>query len=494
MKKFLTIVLVFAAIQAFCQGGGVGINSDGNPPAPSAILDIKSSNKGMLMPRLTRGQRDSIANPDFGLMIFNTTTNCINIWLGSTWKQSCFDCDFSAPVAGNNGPICAGGTLLLTATNIAGATYQWAGPNGFTDTAQNPSIVNASAGASGSYSVRATLNGCTSQPQSTVATVNAIPQPPVAANHGPLCYGQTLNLTATTIAGATYSWSGPNNFTSNQQNPSITNATGIDSGTYSVVATVNSCSVSPQSTVVIINPVPQHPTASASPNPICDGGSFTLSASTISGAGYNWTGPNGYSSASQNPVINNSSAADTGVYFVTATVNGCTSSADSVKVKIAKVYRAFRLTITGSTSPSQASVAEIQFYANGAWVVNDMTSDNSPSPKVVTGSQGDTYFYSTAPPWKAFDGVGPSAAYTNGVLNSGGNNFPYSLEIDYGQCNGFIPTQYSLATSGYSDSGGTYRPTAWTLEASFDGLNWITLDSESGVSFAGGETKTYSIP
>ena len=65
-----------------------------------------------------------------------------------------------APTAGSNSPICAGSTLNLTASNIAGATYNWTGPNGFTSTSQNPSIPNATTLASERYSVRATVNGC----------------------------------------------------------------------------------------------------------------------------------------------------------------------------------------------------------------------------------------------------------------------------------------------------------------------------------------------
>jgi hypothetical protein len=57
----------------------------------------------------------------------------------------------------------------------------------------------------------------------------------------PLCIGQTLNLTSTGLSGATYTWSGPNGFTSNLQNPSITNASGSASGIYTVIVNVGKC-------------------------------------------------------------------------------------------------------------------------------------------------------------------------------------------------------------------------------------------------------------
>ena len=63
-------------------------------------------------------------------------------------------------VASNGGTICEGGTLNLSATFLSGATYSWTGPNGFTSSQQNPSIPNAPAAASGTYTVTVMVNGC----------------------------------------------------------------------------------------------------------------------------------------------------------------------------------------------------------------------------------------------------------------------------------------------------------------------------------------------
>ncbi len=50
----------------------VGINTDGSQPDASAMLDIKSTDKGILIPRMTQAQRDAIASPANGLMIYQT--------------------------------------------------------------------------------------------------------------------------------------------------------------------------------------------------------------------------------------------------------------------------------------------------------------------------------------------------------------------------------------------------------------------------------------
>ena len=80
-----------------------------------------------------------------------------------------------APIAGNNGPIWAGMTLNLTASSFPGATYSWTGPGGFLSNTRNPSIVNATTNASGTYSVTATVGRCTSSPAMTSVAVNPRP-------------------------------------------------------------------------------------------------------------------------------------------------------------------------------------------------------------------------------------------------------------------------------------------------------------------------------
>ncbi|HEV8267557.1 MAG TPA: PKD domain-containing protein, partial [Thermoanaerobaculia bacterium] len=168
-----------------------------------------------------------------------------------------------APTAGNDGPKCAGQTLALTASFISGATYAWTGPNGFTSSQQNPSISGATPAATGIYSVTATVNGCPTPAGMTMATVTTAPSTPTAGNNGPICVGQTLNLTASFVSGATYAWTGPNGFTSTQQNPSISNATAAANGMYSVTATAGGCTSSAGTTSATVNGDPTAPTVTA---------------------------------------------------------------------------------------------------------------------------------------------------------------------------------------------------------------------------------------
>ena len=80
--------------EIFSLSTSVGIGT--NNPNNSSVLDLTSTNKGFLAPRMTVYQRDLIPNPAIGLQIFNTTTNCLNIFIGTNWQELCGTC---TPVA-----------------------------------------------------------------------------------------------------------------------------------------------------------------------------------------------------------------------------------------------------------------------------------------------------------------------------------------------------------------------------------------------------------
>ena len=145
------------------------------------------------------------------------------------------------PTAGNDGPKCAGQTLQLTASTIAGASYAWTGPNGFSSALQNPSIAAATTAASGTYSVTATVAGCTSAPATTVATVNPIPSSAITAPSS-VCPGATGQAASVPDAGggATYAWTiGNGTITAGSGTQAITFTAGT-SGTVSLNVTVTS--------------------------------------------------------------------------------------------------------------------------------------------------------------------------------------------------------------------------------------------------------------
>lgn len=85
MKKvlLLSILLVLGASQIF--GQAVSINTDGSLPNASSILDVKSTTKGVLVPRMTSAERNAIAAPATGLLVYDLTTQSYFYFNGTTW-------------------------------------------------------------------------------------------------------------------------------------------------------------------------------------------------------------------------------------------------------------------------------------------------------------------------------------------------------------------------------------------------------------------------
>jgi hypothetical protein len=84
----------------FNNGSNIGIGTAN--PHPSAKLDVTSTTQGFLPPRMTTAQRNAIINPAEGLIIYNITTNCLNIRSSNVWNTFCGSIDGSISSLGCN--------------------------------------------------------------------------------------------------------------------------------------------------------------------------------------------------------------------------------------------------------------------------------------------------------------------------------------------------------------------------------------------------------
>ncbi|HAP01339.1 MAG TPA: hypothetical protein DCQ93_05375 [Bacteroidetes bacterium] len=242
-----------------------------------------------------------------------------------------------APVLASNSPICEGGNLNLTSTFALGATIIWNGPNGWTSTQQNPVITSVTVANSGLYSASVTLNGCTSPVATINVVVNQAPAIPIAGSNSPVCEGGTLNLTAQGAAGALFSWTGPNGWTSLQQNPSIINSIPSQSGNYSVAASLNGCTSQPATISVIVVPASSL-TFSVSPDTICKNQStiVTLTSPIVPLAAYNLYSIPGtiLSGSSPGPwTVQYDTAGDFNI-IVDGIVGGCSIAPDTQMISV----------------------------------------------------------------------------------------------------------------------------------------------------------------
>ena len=170
-----------------------------------------------------------------------------------------------------------------------------------------------------------------------VLTIGTVPPAPTASNNGPICAGQTLQLSASTIASATYAWTGPNGFTSSLQNPSIVGATAAASGTYSVTATVGSLTSLPGTTVATVNPVPGTPTITVDPTVGAGSPNRTASVAFHVGSSYLWTIGNGTITSGQGTATITFTAGVPGTLTLSVTetnASGCAGSAGTANVTV----------------------------------------------------------------------------------------------------------------------------------------------------------------
>jgi len=72
MKKVLLLLILFATLRVELVQAQIAINLDGSAPNSSAMLDVVSTSKGFLAPRMTQAQRNLISSPATGLIIFQT--------------------------------------------------------------------------------------------------------------------------------------------------------------------------------------------------------------------------------------------------------------------------------------------------------------------------------------------------------------------------------------------------------------------------------------
>jgi gliding motility-associated-like protein len=226
--------------------------------------------------------------------------------------------------------------------------------------------------------------GCTAT-ATTAVQVNPLPNPTINSN-SPICIGQDINFIGGGVG--TYSWTGPSGFNNTAQSPTITSASPSNSGLYTLTITdANSC-VNFTTALVTVN---AQPNVSATGTTVCENANAPLSSS--GGVSYSWSGPGGYTSSAQNPVVTGATFASAGQYTVLVTdANTCTNTAVA------------SLVVTPGVSPTISSnspvcVNEILIFNAGGGVSYNWSGPNgfvttASSPSIIASStaQNGTYF------------------------------------------------------------------------------------------------------
>lgn len=228
-----------------------------------------------------------------------------------------------SPLAG----ICTGQTVTPSAAfndcsnPITSYNWTFAGGSPASFSGPDPGVVGFATAGSHNITVTA-VNSCGSASQNTSVNVAAAPAAPVVPASISVCENDNINLTASTIAGATYNWTGPAGFTSSLEDPVITGATAANEGVYTVNASAGGCPGPLASTTVTIVTAPVV-TVLPVPANICAGNSIALTANGA--ATYAWSPATGLSTTTGTTVTAN--PAVTTVYTVTGASGACSGAA-----------------------------------------------------------------------------------------------------------------------------------------------------------------------
>lgn len=171
--------------------------------------------------------------------------------------------------------LCSGTPLnYLITSDVDSVTFQWtrAAVAGISNPAKTnqtsatiaDTLINTSSGAIGVvYNITPIINGCPGAGFNLTVVVTPPSPNPKANSNSPVCLNSTIKLNADPVNGATYTWTGPNGFTSTGINPTISNVTKANAGAYVLVMNSNGCPSLPDTVMVSVDDFPQ---ADAGPN------------------------------------------------------------------------------------------------------------------------------------------------------------------------------------------------------------------------------------
>jgi hypothetical protein len=323
MRKINILFFLFLLLGSYIAQAQVVISTDpGATPDASSILDVQSTSKGLLLPRMTAAQRDAMTTKAEGLVIYVTDLDVLQVWNGSAWINLAANPN-SAPQAYNvtfSGTLEYGETLTGSYTYMDPdgdpdvSTYKWyaaddgsgtgaaeiSGATALTyvlTTNETGKYIafevtpRASAGASPGTLVLSDYQGpvtCPVPAQPSEITGNTMP-----------CNGATdVTYSVEAATGVTYNWSVPSGWsiTAGSGTNEITVTVGSTSGDVEVYFSNDCGNGDPSTLAATVLNVPAQPseiTGTASPCENATG--LTYSVTDVSGLSYAWTVPTGWS-------------------------------------------------------------------------------------------------------------------------------------------------------------------------------------------------------
>ena len=246
------------------------------------------------------------------------------------------------------------------------------------------------------------------------------------------------------------------------------------SGTFTVsLAATNACGTVNLSTPITVNPIP--PVLNPAVNtPVCAGQAANFTSTTVPGTVYSWTGPNGFTSSLQNPVIPVTNATQSGTYTLTGSIGGCAGPSSTVSLTV----QPLPVVTIAPVNPTICQNGSIVLTASGAtnysWTPSATLSSGTGSS--VTASPTVTTVYNVVGTTGTCSGSANITVTVNSlpVVNAGN---------DTTLCNQPVAVQLNATPAGGTWSGSNVTPSgsftpngagSFTLTYSFTNANGCT--------------------
>ena len=288
--------------------------------------------------------------------------------------------NITTPITSSNSPICIGNTLELKASG--GTDYLWSGPNGFSSTEQNPTILSATAANSGQYSCLITGTGGCDDTKTIDVIIGDVEAPIPDLATLPTITGD-CNTTVANAPTATDACAGVINGTTT--NPRSYNLLG----TYTIVWNYNDGNGNNSTQNQIITITRQALPTVTSPQTFCFKQNTTISDITITGQNIKW-----YDALTNGNLLNNTTLLENGkTYYASQTINGCESERVAVLITIQNTSMPTANTNQSFCSDSNPTIANIQITGNTIkWY--DALNNGSLLSETTSLVDGVTYYVS----------------------------------------------------------------------------------------------------
>ncbi|MEJ0105665.1 MAG: Ig-like domain-containing protein [Bacteroidota bacterium] len=384
-------------------------------------------------------------------------------------KQVTVNASVNAGIISGASSVCVSSTIQMTTNGQSGGT--WSSSNTNRATVNSSGLVRGFA--VGTVTISYTLNGCGTPVAQKQITINAAANAGSIAGSSSVCTGSTITLSSNGTSGG--AWSSDNTSRATVNSNGV--VTGISAGNVTISYKVTGCTVATATKQITVSAaLTANNTQIGSNNPVCTGSTITLTAG--GGSSYKWSGPNGYTSTQQNPVISNATAAKAGTYSVLIS-NGNCSITKSVNVTVASAVGGTVL-VNGSASANTCygNTVTISLTGQTGGVTRWEYSTNANSWQTInTNATTITRTVTSNTAFRAIVAINPSCSPTtssvaNVTVTSTGIGGTVSIANSV-VCNG--------SSAVFSLSGNTGSVVRWEYSLN-GGFTWTPVNNNTSTS------------